>query len=93
VPKEAQTAFLDDLDKFQACLGDAYLAINDVVELKTFEPKAGDKAFRLDRIKGPLEYHDLSIDSNAVAQLEALLLTWCKQINQVCKSQTQLECT
>ena len=90
VPKEAQDAYLDQLDKFQACLGDAYLAINDVVELVPFEPKAGDKAFRLDRVKGPQEYQDYANDPNVVSQLEALLSSWCKQISQVLAESEQM---
>jgi dynein heavy chain len=90
ISKEAQAAFIDDLDKFQAALGDAYAAINDVVELKAFEAKPGDKAFRLDRIKGPQEYQDLAIDPNVVSQLEELLSAWCKQISQVLAESEQM---
>ena len=90
VPKDAQQTYLDQLEKFAASLGDAYLAVNDVIELSPFEPKPGDKSFRLDRIKGPQDYQDAAVDPSTVAQLEDLMGQWCKQISQVLAESEQM---
>ncbi len=87
---EQKEAFLETLDKFQNSLSDAYVAINDSVELKKFVPAAGDKAFHLDRVRGPQDYGTYAENPDVIGQLEALLDSWCKQIEQVLAESEQM---
>jgi dynein heavy chain len=84
-------AFLETLDKFQNSLSDAYVAINDNVELYKFVPAVGDKAFQLDCVCGPQDYSGTYAENpDVIGQLEALLDSWCKQIEQVLAESEQM---
>jgi hypothetical protein len=85
VPEAEQNeAFLETLDKFQNSMSDAYVAINDSVELYKFipclPPATRPSSLILCVAHGTTGTH--AENPGVMEQLKALLDSWCKQIKQ-----------
>eukprot|EP00050_Salpingoeca_kvevrii_P002276 m.190165 g.190165 ORF g.190165 m.190165 type:complete len:4578 (-) comp10576_c0_seq1:102-13835(-) len=83
-------SFLDALDKFRASVAEGAAAVSSSVTLAAFSPAQGSSLTSLDSIKTPADYERVAGDAPALAQIEELMRTWCKQLQKVLNESEQM---